>query len=125
DYVEYTWHAPTVRILVARPRLVPPEPGYLYPQWVGAALGGVPAVIEPVIITAAKVIGSTMIDLLTSPEKLKRCKDEFDSRTGGGIGGSDWIAPLMDPTATPPIHHPWPEYVTTARGTGWCLPHGN
>ena len=24
DYVEYTWHAPTVRLLAARPRLRPP-----------------------------------------------------------------------------------------------------
>ncbi|MDG4898393.1 amidohydrolase [Mesorhizobium sp. WSM4976] len=122
DYVEYTWHAPTVRILVARPRLASPQPGYVYPQWVGSALGGVPAVVDPVIFTAAKVIGSTIIDLLTSPDKLARCRDEFDRRTGGGIGGERWLAPLLDRNVPPPVHHPWPEYVTTARGPGWCLP---
>src|SRR5690606_14273438 len=96
DYVEYTWHAPTVRILVARPRLAPPQVGYIYPQWVGAALGGIAAVVDPVIVTAAKVIGSTIVELLVSPEKLSRCREEFERRTGGGVGGDSWMAPLMD-----------------------------
>lgn len=122
DYVEYSWHAPTVRVLVARPRPAPPEAGYIYPRWVGSALGGVPAVVDPVIFTAAKVIGTTIVDLLVSPEKLSRCKEEFERRTGGGVGGGNWMAPLMDKTVVPPIDFPWPEYVTTARGDGWCLP---
>ena len=46
--------------------------------------------------------------------------DEFVTRTGGGIGGSNWIAPLCD--YDPPINFRWPEYVTTARGRDWWIP---
>ena len=31
DYVEYMWHAPTVRLLTARPRLRPPSSTFQYP----------------------------------------------------------------------------------------------
>jgi magnesium and cobalt transporter len=41
DYVEYTWHAPTVRLYVSRPTLRPP-PGYRYPDWSRYAMMGVP-----------------------------------------------------------------------------------
>src|SRR5204863_366545 len=42
DYVEYTWHAPTVRLFTGRPTLRPPTPGYQYPAWARNALGGGP-----------------------------------------------------------------------------------
>ena len=42
-YVDYTWHAPTVRLLTMRPRLRPPSPDYEYPAWAHNALGGLPA----------------------------------------------------------------------------------
>jgi len=45
---------------------------------------------------------------------------EFIERTGGGIGGSRWIAPLCD--YKPPIDFRWPEYVTTRRGRDWWIP---
>jgi aminobenzoyl-glutamate utilization protein B len=35
DYVDYTWHAPTVRLYVGRPTLQAPKSGYRYPEWVG------------------------------------------------------------------------------------------
>ena len=40
DYVDYTWHAPTVRVFTGRPVLQPPHPGYQYPDWAYLALGG-------------------------------------------------------------------------------------
>ena len=46
--------------------------------------------------------------------------DEFVARTGGGIGGANWLAPLCD--YEPPIHFRWPEYVTTPRGRDWWIP---
>ncbi|HXF82289.1 MAG TPA: amidohydrolase, partial [bacterium] len=52
DYVEYTWYAPTARIVTGRPALRPPRRGYEYPAWVRNALGGVPACIDPMIFTA-------------------------------------------------------------------------
>jgi aminobenzoyl-glutamate utilization protein B len=86
DYVDYTWHAPTVRLLTMRPRLRPPSPDYEYPAWAHNALGGLPAAINPGIFLGAKTIAATFLDLLTEPALLKRAQDEFTERTGGGIG---------------------------------------
>ncbi len=49
---------------------------------------------------------------------------EFEERTGGGIGGKRWLAPLMPADFAAPVHYGWPEYVTTARGEGWYVPEG-
>ena len=54
DYVDYTWHAPTVRLLTMRPRLRPPSPDYEYPAWAHNALGGLPAAIKPGILWAPR-----------------------------------------------------------------------
>ncbi len=120
DYTEYCWHAPTVRLYIARPTLASPEPGYKYPTWVMNALGGIRDTIEPMIGCAAKTIGCTVIDLLTSTDLLAAAKQEFDQRTGGGVGGSNWQAPLCD--YEPPLDFRWPEYITTARGNQWWIP---
>src|SRR5713101_3246274 len=85
DYVDYTWHAPTVRLLTMRPRLRPPTPDYEYPAWAHNALGGLPAAINPGIVLGAKTIAATFIDLLTEPALLKQAQDEFNERTGGGV----------------------------------------
>lgn len=77
--------------------------------------------IDPTMINAAQIIGMTILDLLTKPEILKAARKEFNERTGGGIGGSKWVAPLCD--YEPPVDLKWPEYVTTPRGTQqWCIP---
>ncbi|WP_080872792.1 peptidase M20 [Oceanobacillus timonensis] len=121
DYTEYCWHAPTVRLYIGRPALKSPVSGFNYPTWVMNALGGIPECIDPMIMTASKTVGMTIIDLLTKPELLKKAKDEFNNRTGGGIGGTDWEAPLCD--YEPPIHFRWPEYITTERGKDhWVIP---
>jgi metal-dependent amidase/aminoacylase/carboxypeptidase family protein len=54
DYVDCTWHAPTVRLLTMRPRLRPPSPDYEYPAWAHNALGGLPAAINPGIFLGAR-----------------------------------------------------------------------
>lgn len=122
DYVEYTWHVPTVRFFVGRPMLAAPEPGYRYPDWAMNALGGFAPAIDPMTEVAGRVIASTGLDLLTEPTRLQGIKAEFEERTGGGIGGSRWIAPLLAPDTPPPIDYRWPEYVTTERGAEWCIP---
>ena len=122
DYVDYTWHAPTVRLYVARPTLQAPAPGYRYPDWVRHAMGGVPACIDPMWHRAAEVIATTALDLLTDPAKLESAKAEFRERTGGGIGGTKWVAPLLPKDFQAPIHYRWPEYVTTPRGEEWTVP---
>lgn len=121
DYTEYCWHAPTVRLYIGRPALKSPKPGYAYPAWVMNALGGIRECIDPMIESASKTIGMTIIDLLTKPEVLKQAQDEFNERTGGGMKGNEWQEPLCD--YEPPIHYRWPEYVTTARGKDqWIIP---
>ena len=86
--------------------------------------GGHPATIDPTVVCAARTIGGTLVDLLTRPEALERAQAEFRERTGGGIGGSAWLAPLLPKGFPPPIHYRWPEYVTTARGEEWWIPTG-
>jgi aminobenzoyl-glutamate utilization protein B len=122
DYVDYTWHAPTVRLLTMRPRLRPPSDDYEYPAWTDNALGGLPAAINPGIFLGAKTIAATFIDLLTKPELLEGAQAEFKERTGGGIGGMKWVAPLLPKEFNPPIDLRWPEYIQTVRGAEWWIP---
>jgi aminobenzoyl-glutamate utilization protein B len=122
DYVDYTWHAPTVRLLTMRPRLRPPSEGYEYPAWVNNALGGLPAAIDPGIFLGAKTIAGTLLDLLMAPEVLRGAQDEFKERTGGGVGGSKWVGPLLPRDFQPPVDLRWPEYIETVRGQEWWIP---
>jgi len=122
DYVEYTWHAPTVRLHTGRPRLRPPRPGYLYPAWVNNAMGGVPACIDPCIVAAGKTIALTLLDLAGDPDALAAAQAEFRERTGGGVGGARWVAPLLPRDFPPPVDLRWPEYVQTPRGEEWWIP---
>lgn len=123
DYVDYTWHAPTVRLYVARPTLRAPEgSGYRYHEWTRNAMGGVPACIDPMWSKAAEVIATTVLDLMTRPEALAGIQAEFRERTGGGVGGSKWVAPLLPADFKAPIGYRWPEYVETPRGREWSVP---
>lgn len=122
DYVDYTWHAPTSRFFTARPILKPIPNGRRYPGWAMLAMGGNPSTINPCIIVAAKTIGATFVDLLTKPDVLKRAWKEFNERTGGGIHGSKWVAPLLLRDFDPPVDLRWPEYITTVRGKEWWIP---
>lgn len=122
DYVEYTWNCPSTRLYTSRAIVKAPEPGYRYPSWARLAMGGRRETIDPTILTAAKTIGASIVDLIIHPDDLASAKQEFVERTGGGVGGSKWVAPLLPKDFYPPIDLPWPEYVTTARGTEWSLP---
>lgn len=121
DYTEYCWHCPTVRLLVARPSLSGPA-GFVYPAWVANALGGIAETIDPMIEVAAKTIGATLVDLFADRELLAAAKREFDERTGGGVGGTRWVAPLLPRDFKVPHQYRWPEYVTTVRGEEWTIP---
>lgn len=123
DYVEYTWHAPTVRVYVGRAALRAPSGDYRYPEWTRYALGGYPAAIDPLWYTAGRVVGATLVELLTSPGELKRARDEFIERTGGGIGGKKWLKPLLPKNFKAPVDFRWPDYVTTPRGEEWSIPN--
>jgi aminobenzoyl-glutamate utilization protein B len=122
DYVEYSWHCPTVRLLAARPRLRPPSPGYAYPNWAYNALGGLPAAVDPGMFVAGKTMALTLVDLATKHGALDSVQAEFRERTGGGVGGTEWVGPLLPADFEPPVDLRWPEYVSTPRGEEWCFP---
>ena len=119
DYTDMTWHAPTARFYVARPALKAPA-GQAYPAWVMNALGGIPATIDPMVQTAAKILALSALRLLEDKPARDAAMAEFVTRTGGGVGGTAWTAPLCD--YPPPIHFRWPEYITTPRGQDWWIP---
>ncbi|TPW31979.1 zinc-binding metallopeptidase family protein [Pararhizobium mangrovi] len=120
DYTEYCWHCPTARFYVGRPALAPKPGEGPNPAWVMNALGGISACIDPMIASAAKTVAGTILDLFGKPEVLAEATAEFNARTGGGIGGTRWLAPQCD--YAPPIDLGWPEYVTTPRGMDWSIP---
>jgi aminobenzoyl-glutamate utilization protein B len=77
------------------------------------------------MFVAGKVVAATLLDLVTYPELLERAWNEFRERTGGGVGGSQWVAPLLPRDFPPPIDLRWPEYITTVRGEEWWIPTPN
>jgi aminobenzoyl-glutamate utilization protein B len=125
DYTDYTWHAPTVRVYTGRPVLRVPRHGFEYPTWAYLAMGGRPEIIDPGMFLAAKTIAGTTLDLVTIPEELAKATAEFNERTGGGVGGSNWVAPLLPRDFKPPIDLRWPEYIQTERGEEWWIPTPN
>ena len=119
DYTDMSWHAPTARFYIGRPALAAPA-GFAYPDWVLNALGGIPETIDPTIRSAAKTIAGTILDLMTDAETLAAARTEFNERTGGGVGGSNWEKPWCD--YPPPIEFPWPRYFETPGGREWWIP---
>jgi len=53
---------------------------------------------------------------------LQQAQDEFRERTGGGVGGTKWVAPLLSKDFATPVDLRWPEYIQTARGQEWWIP---
>ena len=119
DYTDMTWHTPTARFYIARPALRAPS-GFAYPSWVMNALGGIPETIDPMVNTAAKVLATSALRLLEDETARDAAMNEFHDRTGGGVGGSNWLPPLCD--YEPPLHFRWPEYINTPRGRDWWIP---
>ena len=77
------------------------------------------------VLAGGRTIGLSLVELLTNPERLQQAKDEFEQRTGGGIGGSKWVAALLPKDFKPPVDLRWPEYVRTERGREWWIPTPN
>ncbi len=111
DYTDMSWHAPLARFYIARPALR----GGPYPPWVMNALGGIPATIDPMVRTAARVIALAGLRVLTDTAAREAAWTEFAARKA-----EHDIPPLCD--YPPPINFRWPEYVTTPRGRDWWIP---
>ena len=94
--------------------------GYAYPAWVMNALGGIRATIDPMVERAAEVLALSALRLIEDTAARAAAWAEFESRTGGGVGGKLWCPPQCD--YDPPVHFRWPEYVTTPRGRDWWIP---
>jgi aminobenzoyl-glutamate utilization protein B len=116
------WHWQRLAQLAARPRLRPASKGHACPSWAYNAPGGLPAAVDPGLFVAAKAMALTLVDLATQPATLSAAQAEFRERTGGGVGGTQWVARLLPRDFVPPVDLLWPEYVTTARGDEWCIP---
>ena len=116
DYTDICWHTPVARLYIGRAMLKAP-PGFRYPAWAMNALGGLPATIDPTVLSAAKTVGLTLLDLMTDADLRQRAGAELERRRT-----ENPIPPLCD--YPPPIHFRWPEYVTTARGEDWWIPEG-
>ena len=86
------------------------------------ALGGVRECIDPGMFVAGRTIATILTDLLTNPAEMEKAQAEFRERTGGGIGGECWVAPLLPADFPPPVDLRWPEYVETPRVREWWTP---
>jgi aminobenzoyl-glutamate utilization protein B len=114
DVNEFTWHASTARLYVSKS--LAPIPGFRYPRWVDSALCGTGATLR-MGETAAKVLASSALELVRSPDLMKRARAEFDERRRAHRED-----PLLPPGLAPPVGLRWPEYVTTERGRQWWIP---
>lgn len=121
DYVEYTWHAPAARVYTAKAVLRGVE-DFQYPNWARLSMTGKKTTIDPMIFAGSKTIATSFLELLTDPRTLEKAKQEFNERTGGGIGGTKWVPPLLPKDLDPPTDMRWPEYIKTERGEEWWIP---
>lgn len=112
DYVEMSHYEPLVRFYISRSALAAVPGARPYPSWVMNALGGMPEMIAPTILTAGKTVAGTFLELLTSPDLLARAKKEFDQRTA-----DEPMPGLLPADFGAPIDLPWPDYRLN-RGTG-------
>lgn len=119
DYTEMTWYAPTIRFYVARPTLRPATGRPVYPAWVMNALGGIPATIDPTVVTAGQAVAGAFLDLLRRPDTLAAARAEHRQR----IAEYGDIPCLLPEDFTAPTDYRWPEYVHTGRGPGWWIPN--
>jgi len=113
DVNEFTWHAPTARLYVSKSLV--PVPGFRYPRWVVSALCGIGAT-HRMGETAAKVLASSAMELLTTPELMEGAKAEFEKRLE-----THCEYPLVPVGLKPPIDLRWPEWVDRP-GSEWWIP---
>jgi aminobenzoyl-glutamate utilization protein B len=97
DFTEFSWIAPTHRVYVTY-NMVKPSP-----SWSTAAFASM-NVGHQAVLTAAKLIACTLLDLFTNPSLLKEAQKEFIERTSE----NKWTS-LIPQHQKPPIRPPLPE----------------
>ena len=80
------------------------------------AMGGIPALIDPMIKTAAKTLALSALRVLEDQQLRSAAYAEFERRKKENGD----IPPLCD--YNPPVQFRWPEYVQTVRGRDWIIP---
>ena len=83
-------------VFTSRGPMLKAPPGFAYPAWAMNALGGMPPCIDPMIRTAAKVVGATIIDLIGDADLLARARQANGaSAPAAASAAADWMAPLL------------------------------
>ena len=113
DVNEFTWHAPTARLYVSKS--LAPAPGFRYPRWVESALCSMGAT-HRMGETAAKILSTSAIDLITTPGLLEQAQAEFKNRKQARS-----IGPVIPLGLKPPVELRWPEWVDRP-GSEWWIP---
>jgi aminobenzoyl-glutamate utilization protein B len=100
DVNEFCWHAPTARIYVAHGL----RTTHL-PNWARAAFCRGEAA-HPTVITAAKAVAFSVLDLMTDPAALAEATEEYNRRAEAGGRPGPYIpadvAPPTDAESVPP-----------------------
>ncbi len=92
DVTEFCWHAPTARLYVTYGL----RAGRL-PNWAGAAFASTP-VAHATVLTAARTLALSAVDLAQHPEELAAAWAEWRERTA-----ERHLPPLLPPEAAPPV----------------------
>jgi aminobenzoyl-glutamate utilization protein B len=100
DVNEFCWHAPTARIYVAHGLRTT-----AIPNWARAAFcHGASA--HPTVLTAARAVAFSVLDLATNPEALAAASAEWERRAAEGGRPGPYIPadvkPPVDPESVPP-----------------------
>ena len=100
DVNEFCWHAPTARIYVAHGLRTT-----AIPNWARAAFCRIDAA-HTTVLTAARAMAFSVLDLVTDRETLQRASAEFERRAQEGGRPPPYIpagtAPPVDPDSVPP-----------------------
>ena len=115
DYVEYTWHAPTVRLFNMRPTSasrpttamnIPPGRAMRWVDCLRRSIQGCSWAQKrlPARFSICSPIRPSWRGQVRVPKPHRRRR-----------GGNKWVAPLLPRDFDPPVDLRWPEYVTTVR----------
>ncbi|MGH3098630.1 MAG: amidohydrolase [Streptosporangiales bacterium] len=110
DVAEVSWQTPTLGCIATTKPLGTPNH-----QW-NVVSTAATHVAHAGMISAAKYLAATMIDLATQPDILREIQDEFKKRSGS----IKWES-LLPPDQQPPVYEP-PDWFLHKTQQSWPLP---